>query len=439
MFGFTYQDQPYRQEAGRNGAHVDTHTGIAGFTSRWLESIRAPARIRGPESFRAIVDDLPVNVVTCCLADLRINYANKAALAEIRNIGPFAGVEPDQVVGSSVDIFDQEPGHIRHLLSNPGKLPYEARIELGEHLHDLRVTALTDADGGTRTAMLIWTNVTSRVRLVEQFERDVLATIDQIAVAATETEASVGQMGCSARSGAQQALAASTGAEQSATNMQTVSAATEQMASSVHEISRRVSESASRAGEAVAEAGRANDKVRTMSDAAETIGSIVDLITDIAAKTDLLALNAAIEAARAGPAGRGFSVVATEVKALAKQTTRATEKISAVVGNIRNSTQDSVSAIESIVALIDRISQNSIGIASAVEEQGAAIEEISRNIHQAAIGDQDSLGNIRSMGEAVSETENMASEVLESSGALSLKIQKLASEAGGFLKKFRLV
>ena len=107
----------------------------------------------------------------------------------------------------------------------------------------------------------------------------------------------------------------------------TVVAATEQLHASTNEISRQVTQSAEFASAAVVEAERTSATIQGLADTAQKIGDVVALIQNIASQTNLLALNATIEAARAGEAGRGFAVLASEVKALATQTAKATEDI----------------------------------------------------------------------------------------------------------------
>ena len=125
---------------------------------------------------------------------------------------------------------------------------------------------------------------------------------------------------------------------------------------------------------AVADTERTNQTIRSLDDAAERIGSVVGLISKIAAQTNLLALNATIEAARAGEAGKGFAVVAAEVKALANQTAKATGEISAQVAAIQEATKGAVNEIASIARAF--MNSPSVSVASAVDQQAATTREI---------------------------------------------------------------
>jgi hypothetical protein len=166
----------------------------------------------------------------------------------------------------------------------------------------------------------------------------------------------------------------------------------------------------------------------------ERIGSVIGLISKIAAQTNLLALNATIEAARAGEAGKGFAVVATEVKDLAQETAKATEDISRRVEAIQADTTSAVEAIGEISRIISEINDYQVTIASAVEEQTATTNEMSRSIGDAANGSATIAGNINSVAEAVQAQTGALNEADQSVTELS----QVADELRGVVARFRV-
>src|SRR5215210_4052942 len=189
------------------------------------------------------------------------------------------------------------------------------------------------------------------------FETMIGELVQSLGSASTELEASATSMTKTSDVTMSLSDSAAAASRMVTENIQAVAAATEEITSSVNEIGRQVHESTRIAGTAVTQAQKTDQSIAKLSRAADRIYDVVKLITEVAEQTNLLALNATIEAARAGEAGRGFAVVASEVKALATQTAKATGEIGAQIASMQTATQDSVAAIKEINGTIRHISE----------------------------------------------------------------------------------
>jgi len=274
-------------------------------------------------------------------------------------------------------------------------------------------------------------------RLADEFQAAVGGIVDTVSSASGELEAAAGTLTKTAEVTQELSGSVAAASEQASANVQSVATATEEMTSSVNEISRQVQESSRIAGEAVRQARETDGRINELSQAAGRIGDVVKLITAIAEQTNLLALNATIEAARAGEAGRGFAVVASEVKQLASQTAKATDEISTQISGMQTATQDSVAAIKEIGGTIGRISEIASTIAAAVEEQGAATQEIARNVSEAAKGTGQVATSISDVNRGAGETGVASSKVLSSAQSLSSESTHLRAEVEKFLSTVR--
>ena len=227
-----------------------------------------------------------------------------------------------------------------------------------------------------------------------------------------------------ARTGASAGSAAGAAAQALAT-AQTVASAAEQLTASIREIGGQVSQSSAVVGRAV-EAGRATrETIGALNEQVARIGTVADMISEIAARTNLLALNATIEAARAGDAGKGFAVVASEVKQLATQTAKSTEEIGRHIGEVRAATGASVAAVGRIEETIGEIDAIAGSIAAAVEQQGAATAEIARNVTETAAAANEMTGRTHEVSTEAERTGQQAVEVRENTAALEVAMHDL--------------
>jgi methyl-accepting chemotaxis protein len=265
----------------------------------------------------------------------------------------------------------------------------------------------------------------------EQTESLLRSTTDSVKTMRTMASALLGVSGPTSQNAAH-------GAEMSrdaTASVEMAAAAAMQLSASISEISRRLVRTSEIVRNAASETQHANDQIANLANATQKIGDVVSLIGDIARQTNLLALNATIEAARAGEAGRGFTVVASEVKSLAAQTAKATDNVAAQIASVQQSTSAAVAAIGRIAERMQEVDADTFSVAGSVEQQAAATEEISRNVASAANGTKVAVSALDEVASASHEARASAEALLQSSEAVASVAANLRGAVETFLSK----
>lgn len=175
-------------------------------------------------------------------------------------------------------------------------------------------------------------------------------------------------------------------------------------------------------------------KIESLAKQTHEIGSIVSTIDDIAAQTNLLALNAAIEAARAGEAGRGFAVVADEVRALASRTTKSTQEISKMVKNIQDEAKFATESINASVTNMDQVAEDAQSIMQVLQDITAHVTEVNNQVTQIATATEEQTTATSEISSNAQNVNTASSDVTHNATQQQKSIEQTLEDLQGLAK-----
>jgi methyl-accepting chemotaxis protein len=256
--------------------------------------------------------------------------------------------------------------------------------------------------------------------------------IDELDRSSADLEAASATMASAAEATAVELGTATESARRASHEVESIATGTEQLRQAIGEVSANTTAVSRSTDDAVANVEEATANVARLRESSLAIGEVVRSINAIAAQTNLLALNATIEAARAGEAGRGFAIVAGEVKELAQMTATATEEISRRVDAIQHDTDEAVAAVTGFADVIRLIGEHQVSIAGAIEEQTAAIGAMAQGAGTVSDNSARISDGIGGAGRAAEEVRGVSAETLRTVTDLTSTAGRLRDLAARF-------
>jgi methyl-accepting chemotaxis protein len=272
---------------------------------------------------------------------------------------------------------------------------------------------------------------------VGRFERQASEVLETLVAAAINMRQASTAMVQQAVANSREATALSAASAQAVAGVRNVAANGNALAGSAEQILSHILRAGGAIDQAAEQARAGTGKVGELVVAADEISEVVELIAGIASRTNLLALNATIEAARAGSAGKGFAIVATEVKSLAAQTRAGATRIAERIGTVGLATQQTAAMIASVEQLVFGVHDDFAVVRSAIEQQSGATRDIAASVDEIATGSSDTAQGLDAICTRASAADDHARNLLDVADRIAERADQLRYEVTTLLESVR--
>jgi methyl-accepting chemotaxis protein/cytochrome b561 len=276
-----------------------------------------------------------------------------------------------------------------------------------------------------------------RESLAAEFELQIGAIVDMVARTAQEVKQTAQSMAQSAADTTQSSRSACTGAEHTNSTAASIATGTAQLSTTAQSVRQNAEQSRKRAQLTVSEATAAAEQIDHLVEAARQISSITDLIAGVARQSNLLAINARVEAARVGELGRGFSIVANEVKDLSEKTRNATIDIGAQIEQVNTAVARSSQSLRRLRDVIGGLEGEVAAIFESTDGQFAATRDIASRASEISSATRAVAQEMREAESAASTTEQMSAAMMEAADSMDQGAAELREQVMRFLLQLR--
>jgi methyl-accepting chemotaxis protein len=273
--------------------------------------------------------------------------------------------------------------------------------------------------------------------LARRLEESVRAGVEELGGKASEIIEIAGGVATEGEGESGDVIAVAEASRGAAETLAAIAASVEELSASIGAISGDVGRATHITGQAADEVRRTANLIATLGEASAKVEGAVEIISRLAAQTNMLALNATIEASRAGDAGKGFTVVAAEVKALAHQTSQAARDIAQVIAGMRNATHDAVSTVDGIVGTIESVDAIASSISASISQQRSATQDIARSLNQVSLHAGTVSDGVADVTLASAGAYASAIRVMWAADEIKAPANQLAGNVGRFISSIK--